>query len=190
VAIKSGWDCAGLDVGMPSANIHIRNLTVNSPCCAGICIGSEMSGGVKNVLVEDVHLLSVGQGLRIKAGLGRGAYVENVTYRNVTMDNAVHAAIEANDFYGSVNPFCKGRDKNAVPVVRGIAYVDVFVAGGPGGVDFEGLPQQAIEDVRLVNVTLANVSAPFSCSNVSGTSRQVSPPPCPALVHHHDDESI
>ena len=50
-------------------------------------------------------------------------------------------------------------------------------------------PQQAIEDVRLVNVTLANVSAPFKCSNVSGTSRQVSPPPCPALVHH-DDESI
>lgn len=42
VAIKSGWDCAGLEFGRPSRNIFIRNLTVNSPKAAGVCIGSEV----------------------------------------------------------------------------------------------------------------------------------------------------
>ena len=41
VAIKSGWDCFGIDYDLPCKNILIRNLTVNSHCCAGICIGSE-----------------------------------------------------------------------------------------------------------------------------------------------------
>ena len=181
VAIKSGWDCAGLDVGMPSANIHIRNLTVNSPCCAGVCIGSEMSGGVADVLVEDVHLQSVGQGLRIKAGLGRGGFVKNITYRNVYMENAIHSAIEANDFYGSHNPFCHGRNASAVPVISNITYENIR-AGGSGGVDFQGLSQQGISGVSLRNVTLLDVR-PFmyTCSHVSGTSEQVHPEPCTEL---------
>eukprot|EP00911_Craspedida_sp_UC1_P002345 UC1_evm1s1760 len=94
VAIKSGWDCFGIETNVPTRNVYIRNLTVNSPCCAGICIGSEMSGGVENVVVEDCHFHSVGQGLRIKAGLGRGAFVRNISYENVVMDNWIHNAIE------------------------------------------------------------------------------------------------
>ena len=49
-----------------------------------------MSGGVENVIVDDVHLQNVGQGLRIKAGLGRGGYVKNIKYNNVNMDNSIN----------------------------------------------------------------------------------------------------
>lgn len=90
VAIKSGWDCFGIEAALPTKNVFIRNLTVNSPCCAGICIGSEMSGGVENVRVIDCHFHSVGQGLRIKAGLGRGAFVRNIRYGVVRPDVCAH----------------------------------------------------------------------------------------------------
>ena len=134
VAIKSGWDCFGLDVGRPSKNIHIRNLTVNTPCCAGICIGSEMSGGVENVLVEDVHLLTVGQGLRVKAGIGRGGYVRNITYEGAIMDRALNYALQANDYYGNPNPSCMGRNATAVPHVHGLTYRNITARGkGKGG---------------------------------------------------------
>ena len=79
VAIKSGWDCFGLDVARPSRNIVLRNLTIRSPNAAGICIGSEMSGGVANVRATDLLLRDVAVGLRIKAARGRGAYVRNVS---------------------------------------------------------------------------------------------------------------
>ena len=39
VAIKSGWDCFGLDVARPTQNVLLRNLTIRSPNAAGICIG-------------------------------------------------------------------------------------------------------------------------------------------------------
>ena len=183
VAIKSGWDCFGIDVNRPSANIHIRNLTVNSPCCAGVCIGSEMSGGVENVLVEDLHLQSVGQGLRIKSGLGRGGYVRNVTYRNVDMQGTVDAAIEANDFYGAPNPSCHGRDAKALPTIEGITYKNIRAAG-TGGVNFEGLPQRGIFGIVMDNVTVLKNGGGkvFTCSHITGTATRVVPRPCKELA--------
>jgi mannosylglycoprotein endo-beta-mannosidase len=153
VAIKSGWDCFGIDVHRPTENVHIRNLTVNSPCCAGVCIGSEMSGGVANVLVEDIKLLDVGQGLRIKAGTGRGGFVRNISYRNVDMENTIQSAIEVNDYYGSINPACHGRDAKALPAIQDLAFQDIR-ARGKGGIDFEGLSQKAITGVFMGNVTV------------------------------------
>ena len=50
IAIKSGWDCFGLEFNQPSRNIVINNITGISPSSAGICIGSEMSGGVSDVI--------------------------------------------------------------------------------------------------------------------------------------------
>ena len=44
VAIKSGWDCFGLDVARPTRNVLLRNLTIRSPNAAGICIGRHAAG--------------------------------------------------------------------------------------------------------------------------------------------------
>jgi mannosylglycoprotein endo-beta-mannosidase len=179
VAIKSGWDCFGIDAHRPTENVHIRNLTVNSPCCAGVCIGSEMSGGVANVFLEDIHLQHVGQGLYIKAGMGRGGFVRNITYRNVDMENTIHSAIEINDFYGSINPACHGRDAGAVPAVDGVVFHDIR-AHGKGGIAFEGLPQKAIMGIAMHNVTVVKEGGGpvWKCANVEGGSAtDVVPPP-------------
>jgi polygalacturonase len=74
VAIKSGWDCFGIDYGKPSKAIHIRNISCHGRF-AGIAIGSEMSGGVEDVLVEDVRFTLANGAAHIKTSRTRGGYV-------------------------------------------------------------------------------------------------------------------
>jgi polygalacturonase len=68
IAIKSGRDQDGWRVGHPSENIVIRNITMGSRH-SGLCIGSEMSGGVRNVFMEDCQLDSVSSALYFKGNL-------------------------------------------------------------------------------------------------------------------------
>ena len=86
VAIKSGWDCYGIDYGKPSKNIVIRNLTCHGRY-AGIAIGSEMSGGVENVLVEQIHFTLANGAAHIKTGITRGGYVKDAATNDVMCCN-------------------------------------------------------------------------------------------------------
>ncbi|XP_020599943.1 probable polygalacturonase, partial [Phalaenopsis equestris] len=72
IAIKSGWDQYGIAYGRPSTNILIRNVTLRSVVSAGLSIGSEMSGGVSNITMEDIHVWESRRGVRIKTAAGRG----------------------------------------------------------------------------------------------------------------------
>ena len=189
VAIKSGWDCFGIGQGVPSRNIYLRNLTIRSPHAAGICIGSEMSGGVEDVIARDIVLHDVGQGLRIKAAKGRGGYVRRVTYSNVTISSFEEHAIQINDFYGAANPTCKGKDAGAVPRISDVAFHDVRAVSSRGSrssaANFVGLESSPILNVTLRNVSLPRTSptgAPvWECHQVEGRSQGVSPPVCPQL---------
>lgn len=79
VAIKSGLDAAGLRVGIPSQNVSVVNVT-----CAGhggVSVGSETSGGIRDVTLRDVKM--IGQvGMRIKTCKGRGSFISNVRVRD------------------------------------------------------------------------------------------------------------
>ena len=68
VAIKSGWDCKGYENPQSTRNVLIRNLTVLGTSCAGLAVGSEMSGGVENVTIENSVFVNVDTGIRIKYG--------------------------------------------------------------------------------------------------------------------------
>ena len=94
IAIKSGLNAAGIAVGIPSANIFIRNVTTHGR--GGIAIGSEMSGGVKNVTMRDIRLLGQ-RGVHMKTTRGRGGYIENITMVNVV----AKAGIQLWTTYGS-----------------------------------------------------------------------------------------
>lgn len=70
IAIKSGWDQYGFWYNISSENITIMDSVFESHCCAAICIGSEMSGGVYDVFAHNVTILNSAEGLRLKTGLG------------------------------------------------------------------------------------------------------------------------
>jgi polygalacturonase len=91
VAIKSGRDADGWRVGRPSENITIRNCRFFSEC-NGLCIGSEMSGGVRNVRMENVEIGKVKNALLFKSNLDRGGYIRDVVVKNITIEG-VHGAV-------------------------------------------------------------------------------------------------
>ena len=91
IAIKSGWDEYGYDYGRPSLNVTVRDSVLSSPCCAAVCIGSEMSGGVADVTVKRTLIVGSGTGFRIKFAAGRGGYVRDVSVEDVRIETTVTA---------------------------------------------------------------------------------------------------
>merc|ERR1712083_442569 len=85
VAIKSGWDCFGIEMARPSIGVLVANVT----CTKGgsIAIGSELSGGVADVLITDCKMLNLaGPILSYRWTKHRGGFVRNVTARNIQVE--------------------------------------------------------------------------------------------------------
>ncbi|MEM1121534.1 MAG: glycoside hydrolase family 28 protein [Bacteroidota bacterium] len=99
ISIKAGRDQDAWN-RPKSKNILIRNCQLNSGVNS-FCVGSEMSGGVENVFVEDCHILSGKHGLNFKCNLDRGGQVQNIFLRNITMDTVKQAMfIFRMDYHG------------------------------------------------------------------------------------------
>ncbi len=92
VAIKAGRDADGRRVGVPSENIVIRHCRFYSEC-NGLCIGSEMSGGVHDVYMTDVEIGNVKNALLFKSNLDRGGYIRNVFVDNIRIASAKGAVL-------------------------------------------------------------------------------------------------
>ncbi|KAL3721452.1 hypothetical protein ACJRO7_033881 [Eucalyptus globulus] len=86
VAVKSGWDQYGIATAHPSSDIIVRRVSGTTPTCSGVGIGSEMSGGILNVTIEDLHVWDSAAGIRIKTDIGRGGYIANINISNVIME--------------------------------------------------------------------------------------------------------
>jgi len=99
ISIKSGLGTDGLRVGKPSENIIIRNCRMNNGH-SGISIGSELTGGVHNVVAKNNTFTSTTDGFKIKSLEGRGGMVENIWLDNITM-SVDSDAISLDMFYGS-----------------------------------------------------------------------------------------
>ncbi len=100
VAIKSGRDAEGRSIGVPSENIVIRN-NYFEEVHNGVAIGSEMSGGVRNVFIENCRVGNGRNLLYFKANLDRGGTIENVHVRNIEVDTASVALLRFQTNYHS-----------------------------------------------------------------------------------------
>jgi polygalacturonase len=85
IAIKSGRDSDGRRVGVPCQNVVIQNCSFANGH-GGVTVGSEMTGGVKNVYARDLTMNSPGlqSGHRLKANSLRGGFIENTNVYRVT----------------------------------------------------------------------------------------------------------
>ena len=83
IAIKSGWDQYGIKFGMLTEDLVILQLSYISPDSAGIALGSEMSGGICNVKIENVIAINKQSAVRIKTARGRGGFVKDIFVRRM-----------------------------------------------------------------------------------------------------------
>lgn len=160
IAIKSGRNADGRRINVPSENIVIQGCTMVDGH-GGVVIGSEISGGVRNVFAEDCEMSSpnLERALRIKTSSMRGGIVENVYLRNIEVGQVADQVIRVNMFYEDSGAY--------IPVVRNIEVKDMTVEnGGEVGVLLEGYEQSPVQNVRLINVEIEEVEEPFIFSNV------------------------
>ncbi|MCO5613016.1 hypothetical protein L7F22_067289 [Adiantum nelumboides] len=187
ISIKSGWDEYGMQVARPSINITVRRVIGTTATCSGISIGSEVSGGIENVLVEDLHVFNAAAGIRLKTAPGRGGYIKNVTIKGVKLQG-VKRAIE---FSGDAGEHPKDVDEAGSSGLHSdfskfTAVAGVFIQNVVGtSIVYPGrfisTPQAPFVDICLFNISLDAASS-WSCSFVHGSSFSVFPPLCPPLA--------
>jgi len=180
VAIKSGWDQYGIAVAKPSTNIIVRRVSGTTPTCSGVGIGSEMSGGISNITIENLHVWNSAAGVRIKSDNGRGGYVTNVSISNIRMERV---KIPIRFSRGSNDHPDDGWDPKAVPRFKDILISNVVSVNSTKAPVLEGVKGSSFEGLCFKNVTLLGValSATWHCEYVAGFTNGVSPVPCPEL---------
>lgn len=99
IAIKSGRDKDGQLVGKSSENIVARKINIEEAHSA-LAIGSEVSGGIKNIFASDFSIQSADFGFRIKSGPSRGSFVENIQLENFQLESSRVAGFEIDLSYG------------------------------------------------------------------------------------------
>ncbi len=156
IAIKSGRDEEAWRIGKPSKNIIIRNCRSLSGH-GGFVIGSEMSAGVMNVLVENCHFSTTDRGIRIKTKVGRGGIVENILIRNITMEKIKNEAILINMKYDS-EPIERAMDYKStareLPFVRGITIENLTCESAKKAISLIGLGEHTLEHVKIDNTEI------------------------------------
>ncbi|XP_078431606.1 pectin lyase-like superfamily protein [Wolffia australiana] len=179
VAVKSGWDEYGIAYGQPSSDITVRRVVGSTPF-AGFAVGSETSGGVENVLVENVTFFDVGVGIHLKTNIGRGGYIRNVTVDGVSISGAAVGLRIAGDVGDHPDD---GYDHTAVPEVDGVTIraVQGERVQQPGsilGIKAAPFTRICLDDVKLLR---AAGNGTWRCADISGGAIAVQPGPCSDL---------
>ena len=144
IVIKSGRDQDGWRMGRPSERIVVRKNYMEGH--NALAIGSEMSGGVRDVFMEDNELGEVRGSLYFKSNQDRGGIVENIWIRNITVEHARKPLIQFRTNYSGQ----RGGGHN--PVFRKITLENITAQSVGELLYIHGLEEEPIRDIKLSNV--------------------------------------
>ena len=163
IAIKSGRNRDGRRVAAPSENIVVRGCQMKDGH-GGVTIGSEASGGVRNVFAENCQMDSphLDRVLRLKTNSVRGGAIEHVYMRKVAVGEIADAVLQIDLFYE------EGDKGGFPPSVHDIEMRDVTCRKSARALDIRGYPSAPVRDVRLVDCVLENVAQSDVIQNVEG----------------------
>jgi polygalacturonase len=150
VVLKSGYNEDGWRVARPTENVIMRNC-FSKRGHGGLVIGSEMSGGVRNVFMEDCQFEGTDRAVRIKSRADRGGVVENIFARNLKVKNMRYEVAILNMDYGA------DRNKpiaSKPPVFRNMQFENITCDGAPTAILIQGMAASPIENIRFVNMTI------------------------------------
>lgn len=169
ICIKSGKDAAGRRIGVPTEDVLVAGCTVYH-AHGGFTIGSEMSGGVRNVRVDNCTFIGTDVGLRFKSTRGRGGVVEKISISDVRMEDITGDAINFNLYYGGKSPLDETAGAvetnlppvtEATPRFRDIQIENVICRGAQSAIVLQGLPEMPLRDITLKNVSITSQKGVF-----------------------------
>ncbi|GFZ09064.1 pectin lyase-like superfamily protein [Actinidia rufa] len=182
ISLKSGWDEYGIAYGRPTESVHIKQVYLQSSSGSALALGSEMSGGISDVLIELLYIYNSFCGIEFRTTKGRGGYIKGIVISGADMTN-VHTAFAATGQSGSHpdNNF----DPNALPILQQITLENAIGTNITLAGNFSGIQESPFTSICLSNISLSVTSSSCSfstswvCSNVLGSSQLVLPEPCP-----------
>ena len=161
IAINSGRNADGRRLNVPSENIVVRNCRMNAGH-GGVAIGSQISGGVRNVFVENCQMggSNLWFAIRIKNNAMRGGLLENIYARNINIRRVAQAGLAIDFFYE------EGEFGKFIPVVRNIELRNLSTEQAMYAFYLRGFKNAPITGVRLVDCDLRGIQKPSVIENV------------------------
>lgn len=168
ICVKSGKDEDGRRRGIPCENVVVDGCAVYHGH-GGFVVGSEMSGGVKNVSVKNCMFLGTDVGLRFKSTRGRGGVVENIHIDNINMIDIPTECLLFDLYYSGKSAsevLAEGGDAPKEEIIPAVTeetpcFKDIYISNitcknARRAMYFNGLPEMPITNI---NVTNANISS-------------------------------
>ena len=170
VVIKSGINHEGRRRAMPSEDIVVRNCVINDGHSM-LSIGSELSGGIRNVLMEDCRAeKTVDKIFFIKTNPERGGFVENVTMRRIKALDVKYEAVSAIiDYFWKPDSVPLDGVLRATPVGN-IVLEDISATSAKAVYSFRGYKTEPIRGLTLKNIKVGKVTKPSSAEFVEDMS--------------------
>lgn len=162
ICIKSGKNEDGRKRAMPTENVIIKNNIVYHGH-GGFVVGSEMSGGARNIQVSDCTFIGTDIGLRFKTTRGRGGIVENIYIKNIDMINIPTQTIGFNMFYEGSSPVLEDGQKQEgnkapekvypvteeTPIFRNIYFKNINAVNSYEAITLNGLAEMNLKNIVI-----------------------------------------
>ncbi|MBN1788405.1 MAG: glycoside hydrolase family 28 protein [Sedimentisphaerales bacterium] len=155
ICMKSGKDEYGRKRGKPTENVAIWDCTVYHGH-GGFVVGSEMSGGVRNIYINNCSFLGTDVGIRFKTTRGRGGVVENIYVQNIRMKDIPTDAVRFNMYY------TRGSENQPIPPVteetprfQNIHMKNIVCDGADRVIQMQGLPEMPVRNVSFENIVMS-----------------------------------
>ncbi|MDV3459359.1 glycoside hydrolase family 28 protein [Sphingomonas sp. HF-S4] len=176
ISVKSGRDHDGWRLNTPARNVVMRNCRVKNGHQL-MAIGSELSGGVENVFVDDCHFDATGSGAKstiqnilfVKTNERRGGFVRNIHLSNVSATEVAGGVLSVDtDVLYQWRTLTPTYDRRLTPIA-GLHVSDVRVAEAKFVCEIKGQAELPVRDVTLRRVNVTKVSGtPVQGEHVMG----------------------
>ena len=184
VALKAGYNEDGRRVGLPCDDVLITNCNLSNSVGAGISLGSETAGGIRNVAIHNCTITRCRYGVHIRGPRGRGGVVERVRMSNLILDKIDDAALMISHFYDSVRMDSLFGDATATgnpetdrtmkvpigegtPSFRDLDFSGLSLGAVPTVAVVEGLPERHIQGLVIRDVTAPEARTGVICARTT-----------------------
>jgi len=190
IALKSGYNEDGRRVGLPTEDVVVTNCHMPHTAASGVAIGSETTGGIRDVVVSNCVMHDCLSGMHVRSPRGRGGVVERVRVSNLVIDGVAEMAIKMSHFFDSVRMEGKyglypsaGRRTNpetarsrrapvdeGTPCFRDFEFSGLLLGRMREVALLEGLPERFIRGISFQDITARQAKAGIYCSMVAEVS--------------------